>query len=115
MSEESRASISIKPIGSMTLLTFIVTMGMGYLEAGLRGAVAGAVGVGLAAILSWLGFLPIVGQILYIMLWDKVSSWIHNLVNIKYTLVIPYYVGLVGSIVLSILVIIALLVVVSRL
>ena len=114
MGEENKVSIGIRPIGSFTLMTFIISMGIGYLETGLKGIAVGAVGAGLAWMLAWLGFLPIIGQILYILLWDKVSSWVHSLVDIKYTLVIPYYIGLIDSIILSILVIIALFVVVSR-
>ena len=104
--EEKDMRTSIKLDVSLNIVAFIIATGIGYLEAGIRGVAAGAAGAGLAILLSWLGFLPVIGQILYILLWDKVSSWIHSLVEIKYALVVPYYMGLAASIILSIIVII---------
>ena len=93
---------SIRVTASITLMLFIISVGLGYLEAGARGAAAGAVAAAAAELLSWLGFIPVIGQILYILLWDKVASWVTGLVPVKYAVVVPYYVGLVESIIVSV-------------
>lgn len=112
MTEEGGSKISIGV--NITLMVFIMSIGLGYLEAGIRGAVAGAVAGAAAELLSWLGFMPVMGQVLYMLLWDKVASWITELVKVRYAIVVPYYVGLLESIVASIILVVMFLVAIAK-
>lgn len=96
MGDEARITIAFS--GFMLLVTVLDAM-VGFIEAGLRGAVLGAALVIIAQLLSLLGLLPVAGVILYTRVWGRVGEWARSHVpGADLTVSVAYYYGLFVSV-----------------
>ena len=89
----SEDRITISTSGA-TLFVLLFSASLGYIEAGVKGLFAGIAGTALAAILSFLGIIPVIGVALYVYFFNEAAKWIKTGVAIKNTLTLPYYYGL---------------------
>ncbi len=110
--EDGRARVKIN--GGFTLAFIMACLGGGYLAGGTAGAAAGAMAAGMASILSYAGLIPLIGQVIYAWVMHEVKDFILQHVDLGLVWSIAWWIGFIESVILSILVVVALLIVIAE-
>ena len=99
MGEKSvRFRIEFPPL----ILPAVMFAGVGWLEAGLNGLVAGLATWALSTLLAFAGVVPVVGQVAFVLVYNAYKDWLLTRVAASMTATIGFLWGLVLSAVISV-------------